>query len=39
MSRIRRFRTLAIATALSALVTLLTVGAALADGGTGSWPK
>jgi hypothetical protein len=39
MSRIRRLRTFALATALSAVVALLTVGAALADGGTGSWPR
>jgi hypothetical protein len=39
MSRIRRFRSLTVATALSALLALLTVGAALADGGTGTWPK
>jgi len=39
MSRIRRFRTYAVAAALSTLLALLTVGAALADGGTGPWPK
>ena len=39
MSRIRRFRTYAVAAGLSTLLALLTVGAALADGGTGTWPK
>ena len=38
-SHIRRARALALAAGLSALLTLLTVGSAFADGGIGPWPK
>ena len=38
-SRIRRVRTLAVAAGLSALLALITVGSAFADGGVGPWPK
>jgi hypothetical protein len=38
-ARVRRIRTLAVAAGLSTLLALLTFGTALADGGTGPWPK
>lgn len=38
-SSIRRFRTFMVATGLTALLALLTAGAAVAGGGPGPWPK
>jgi hypothetical protein len=38
-SSIRRFRTFVLATGLSTLLALLTVGASFAGDGPGPWPK
>jgi hypothetical protein len=39
MARFSRIRAVVVAAGLSTLLTLLAVGAALADGGTSPWPR